>query len=31
MTRVKWDTIGERRYETGTDRGVLYILSLIHI
>lgn len=25
MTRVQWDQIGERRYETGVDRGVLYI------
>lgn len=22
--RIKWDQIGERQYETGTDRGVLY-------
>jgi hypothetical protein len=25
MTRVQWDKIGERRYETGVDRGVLYL------
>lgn len=25
MTRVKWDQTGERLYETGVDRGVLYI------
>lgn len=24
MTRLKWDASGERRYETGVDRGVLY-------
>lgn len=24
MTRVQWDAVGERRYETGVDRGVLY-------
>ena len=24
---VKWDTIGERRFETGVDRGVLYPTS----
>lgn len=24
MSRIKWDQIGERLYETGTDRGVLY-------
>lgn len=23
--RLKWDQVGERRYETGVDRGVLYI------
>lgn len=25
MTRVTWDAVGERYYETGVDRGVLYI------
>lgn len=25
MTRVTWDQTGERRYETGVSRGVLYI------
>ena len=25
MSRVKWDQIGERFYETGVDRGVLYV------
>jgi hypothetical protein len=25
MTRVSWDNVGERRYETGVDRGVLYL------
>lgn len=25
MTRLAWDKVGERRYETGVDRGVLYI------
>lgn len=25
MTRLAWDQIGERRYETGVDQGVLYI------
>lgn len=25
MTRVTWDNVGERVYETGVDRGVLYI------
>lgn len=24
MSRIKWDQIGERLYETGIDRGVLY-------
>lgn len=24
MTRVEWDKVGERVYETGVDRGVLY-------
>jgi hypothetical protein len=25
MTRLKWDQVGERLYETGVDHGVLYI------
>lgn len=25
MTRIKWDQTGERFYETGVDRGVLYV------
>jgi hypothetical protein len=25
MTRLLWDQVGERLYETGTDRGVLYL------
>src|SRR5262245_2969832 len=25
MTRLTWDRVGERLYETGVDRGVLYI------
>lgn len=25
MTRLTWDQVGERRYETGVDRGVLYL------
>lgn len=25
MTRLVWDAVGERYYETGVDRGVLYI------
>ncbi len=25
MTKLKWDQVGERLYETGVDRGVLYI------
>lgn len=25
MTRVSWDNVGEREYETGIDRGVLYL------
>lgn len=24
MSKIKWDGVGEKRYETGTDRGVLY-------
>lgn len=25
MTELKWDQVGERRYETGVDHGVLYV------
>lgn len=25
MTRLAWDQVGERQYETGVDRGVLYL------
>lgn len=25
MSKLQWDQVGERKYETGTDRGVLYI------
>lgn len=25
MTKLIWDKVGERRYETGVDRGVLYV------
>lgn len=25
MTKLEWDKVGERRYETGVDRGVLYL------
>jgi len=25
MTQLKWDQVGERLFETGTDRGVLYL------
>lgn len=25
MARLKWDQSGERRYETGVDRGILYL------
>lgn len=27
MTTIEWDRVGERRYETGVDRGVLYLLD----
>lgn len=27
MTRVSWDNVGERRYEVGLDRGMLYVPS----
>jgi hypothetical protein len=29
MTRVLWDQVGERRFETGVDHGVLYLLNNI--
>lgn len=25
MARIKWNAVGERRFETGVDRGVLYV------
>lgn len=25
--RIEWDAVGERRYETGVDRGVLYTMN----
>ena len=25
MTKLTWDQVGERDYETGVDRGVLYL------
>ena len=25
MSKIKWDAVGERFYETGVDRGVLYV------
>jgi len=28
MTKLKWDQIGQRRYETGVDRGALFVLGL---
>src|SRR5215469_15614741 len=28
MTKLTWGTTGERRYEAGTDRGVLYVPGL---
>lgn len=28
MTRIKWDVVGERRFETGVDRGVFYPRNL---
>lgn len=27
MTALEWDRVGDRRYETGIDRGVLYLLD----
>lgn len=30
MTRLVWDAVGERFYETGVDHGVLYIGNLGH-
>lgn len=29
MTAIVWDQVGERRYETGVDRGVLYTPSAV--
>ena len=29
MARLKWDEIGERRYETGTNKGVLYVQNAL--
>lgn len=29
MTQLTWDTVGNRRYETGVDRGVLYIPNTV--
>jgi hypothetical protein len=28
MTALQWDQVGEREYETGVDRGVLYLLDV---
>ena len=25
MAKIVWDKTGERKYETGTDRGVVYV------
>lgn len=30
MSRIQWDLTGERRYETGVDRGVLYVYDQKH-
>ena len=27
MSRIIWDNVGEKTYETGLDRGVLYPLN----
>lgn len=27
MSRIEWDKTGERKYETGVDRGVLYVMT----
>lgn len=27
MTKLQWDKVGERRYETGVDHGVLYLAN----
>lgn len=27
MTQLKWDQVGERRFENGVDRGVLYLVD----
>jgi len=31
MTKLAWDKVGERRYETGVDRGVLYIPNSVGV
>lgn len=31
MAELKWDSTGQRRYETGTDRGVLYIPNALGV
>lgn len=31
MTTLKWDQTGERRYETGVDRGVLYLPNTVGV
>lgn len=31
MTKLAWDKTGERRYETGVDRGVLYIPNALGV
>ena len=27
MAKIVWDKTGERKYETGVDRGVVYVKS----
>lgn len=31
MTKLTWDVVGERFYEAGTDRGVLYLDGVGHV
>ena len=31
MSKITWDNTGERRYETGVDRGVLYIPNTVGV
>lgn len=31
MTKLVWDTVGERRYEIGVDRGVLYLPDVVSV